>query len=189
MGMYRARDLLKTPSLLSMARIPLAIAFYFAIETPLLAAIVLALAGTTDVADGWYARRFNQVTATGTVVDPITDKLFVAVVAFTLLSAGKLSLVQIGLLGVREIGELPLVVWAAFSRRARRARKRQPSANAPGKFATVLQFATVAAALAAPAQLTWMLYVTAVCGLVAATSYWIRTLEWSRQPTREPLAR
>lgn len=43
----------------------------------LVLALLLASA-LTDMADGWAARRMGQVTALGTVLDPIADKLFVA---------------------------------------------------------------------------------------------------------------
>jgi phosphatidylglycerophosphate synthase len=80
MGAYRARDLLRVPSLLSLARLPLAAAFVLLVDRPPVLVLVLVAAGVTDVLDGWYARRFDQVTATGAVVDPITDKLFVLTV-------------------------------------------------------------------------------------------------------------
>lgn len=67
MGRYRARDLLLPPSLLSMARVPLAVAFVLWLNHPWVELAVLALAGATDVADGWWARRFGQVTATGEI--------------------------------------------------------------------------------------------------------------------------
>lgn len=174
-GRYQARDLVKVPSLLSLARIPLAIAFPFAPSAPVAFGILLA-SGATDVVDGWWARRYGQVTATGAVVDPITDKIFVATVVITLLVRLKLAWLTLALLGTREIGELPLVAWVALSRSARRARAEQPAANVPGKLATALQFATVSAILLdAPyvAALTWT---TAGMGAVAAIAYWRKFL-------------
>ena len=67
---YRARDLLLVPGLLSLARVPLACVFPFVIGWPLIALAVLLVAGFTDVADGWYARRFDQATSTGAVGAP-----------------------------------------------------------------------------------------------------------------------
>ena len=40
-----------------------------------LAAGVYALAFFTDIADGWIARHFNQVTPLGRILDPLADKL------------------------------------------------------------------------------------------------------------------
>jgi CDP-diacylglycerol--glycerol-3-phosphate 3-phosphatidyltransferase/cardiolipin synthase len=70
MGLYRARDLVRVPGLLTLMRVPLAAAFPFVLGRPLVALGVLAAAGLSDVLDGWYARRFGQVTPTGTALDP-----------------------------------------------------------------------------------------------------------------------
>lgn len=172
-GRYQARDLVRVPSLLSLARIPLAVAFPFAPSAEIAFAI-LVTSGVTDVVDGWYARRYGQVTATGAVVDPITDKIFVATVVVTLLVRAKLAWWSLILLGTREIGELPLVAWLALSHHARRARAEQPAANVPGKLATALQFGTVSAALLGAPRVDLWTYATAVMGTIAAILYWRR---------------
>jgi len=183
MGRYHARDLVRVPGLLSLARLPLAAAFPFVVGRPLLAFGVLLAAGLSDLLDGWYARRFNQVTATGAALDPVTDKLFVLTVAATLVATGQLTARAVLLLSTREVGELPLVLWLASSRAARRARAGQASANAAGKVATALQFASVAAILlGAPHAGLWV-GTTAIAGAAAALSYWRRAL---RTPTPPP---
>lgn len=175
MGQFHARDLVRVPSIVSMLRVPLAVAFPFA-PSPKIAFAILITSGVTDVIDGWYARRFGQVTAAGAVVDPITDKIFVGTVVVTLLVRAKLSWLSLALLGTREIGELPLVAWLTFSRSARRARTEQPAANVPGKLATALQFGTVSAILlGAPYVEVWV-GATAVMGTVAAVMYWRKFL-------------
>lgn len=176
MGRYRAHDLLLPPSLFSLARVPLAAGFVLALNEPWLALAVLVLAGGTDVLDGWWARRFDQVTATGAVVDPITDKLFVFTVVATLIVAERLSPWSIALLATREIGEAPLVLWWALSHRKRRAKVAQPMANVPGKLATVLQFATIAHALFEGRFTDELLFATGAAGGLAAVSYWVRDL-------------
>lgn len=176
MGLYRARDLLLVPSLISFVRLPLAALFPFVHDRPWVALGVLLASGLSDVLDGYWARKFDQATATGAVVDPITDKIFVLTVVITLVVAGNLSPVSVVLLSTRELGELPLVVWLSLSREARRRRKDHPKANAPGKAATALQFATVVAALF---HWTWtpvLVGVTAAAGAVAAVVYWSREL-------------
>lgn len=180
MGRYDARDLVRIPGLLSLSRVPLALAFPLVMGRPVLALGVLVGAGLTDVLDGWYARRFGQVTATGAALDPVTDKLFVLTVAITLVVMGQLSVRSVLLLSTREIGEVPLVLWVALSHRARRARVAQPSANIAGKAATVLQFASVAFALfRAPHEDVWV-DTTAVAGVAAALTYWRRALRTAR---------
>ena len=174
-GRYQARDLLRVPGLLSLARIPLAVAFPLAPTAPAAFAILVA-SGVTDVVDGWSARRYGQVTATGAVVDPITDKVFVATVVVTLLVRAKLAWWSLVLLGTRALGELPLVAWRALSPRARRARAEQPAANVPGKLATALQFGTVSAALLGMPYLDVFVYATAAMGVLAAVLYWRKFL-------------
>ncbi len=176
MGRYDRRDLLRVPGLLSLSRIPLAVAFPFVVDEPLVAFGILVAAGLTDVLDGWYARRFDQVTATGSVLDPITDKLFVMTVAMTLVVTGHLSIPTVVLLSTREIGELPLVVWLALSSRARRSRVEQPAANVVGKVATALQFVSVSAALFHASHPSLSVYATALAGATAAVTYWRRAL-------------
>jgi phosphatidylglycerophosphate synthase len=176
MGRYQARHLLLVPSVLSLARVPLAAGFVFALNRPYLELAILATAGLTDILDGWYARRYRQVTATGAVVDPITDKIFVATVVGALLASNRLSPLALLLLATREIGELPLVLWWAFSLERRRARAEQPMANYLGKLATLLQFATVACALFRASITAHLLIAAAISGAIAAIAYWKREL-------------
>ncbi|MEO6575015.1 MAG: CDP-alcohol phosphatidyltransferase family protein, partial [Polyangiaceae bacterium] len=172
MGHYRAKDALLVPGLLSLVRVPLALAFPFAVSRPWLAFVVLLLAGGSDVLDGWIARKFDQATPTGAALDPITDKIFVTSVVFTLFAHGWLSLLGVVLLSIREIGELPLVMWFAVSRSARKNRASEAKANIPGKLATVLQFVTVAIAVLHGTFREVALIVTAIAGGLAAISYW-----------------
>jgi len=176
MGVYRARDLINGPSLLSLARLPLAVAFVLSVNYPIAALGVLALAALSDVADGWLARTTGQATATGAAIDPITDKIFVLTVVVTLIVVGRLSVLDVLLLSTRELGELPLVVWLASSQRARRHKREYPQANIVGKLATTMQFVTVGTALFGWAVSGVMIALTALAGAIAAASYWARSI-------------
>jgi cardiolipin synthase len=175
--MYRLKDLLLPPGLLSLSRIPLAACFPWTVESPGLAFAVLVAAGVTDVLDGWVARRYGLATPTGAALDPVTDKLFVLTVAVTLIFDGYLSLGTVVLLSLREIGEVPLVAWFALSHASRRSRSDHPKANVPGKLATVLQFTTVGWILLRRPYVNFWIAATAVAGVLAALSYWKRALE------------
>ncbi len=173
---YRASHLLLPPSLLSLTRVGFAACFPWAAGVPAAALGLLALAALSDVLDGWVARRYGMVTATGAVLDGLTDKVFVFAVVLTLLVRERLSVTALALLGVRELGELPLLFWLALLHARHAAGIEHPKANWLGKAATVMQFLTVAAVLWGSARIGVWLAGTATLGLLAAASYWWRWL-------------
>lgn len=67
------------PNALSMTRLLMAAAVGVLIEYDrfLLALIFFVIAASTDFLDGWWARRFNQITKLGRVLDPFVDKIIV----------------------------------------------------------------------------------------------------------------
>ena len=77
------KDWKTIPNLLSFIRILLipvfAVLFYKGYNYAAL--VVLAVSGLSDLFDGKIARRFNQVSDLGKILDPIADKLTIATVA------------------------------------------------------------------------------------------------------------
>jgi cardiolipin synthase len=67
------------PNLLSVLRLALVPVFLYLIltEHPLLAFLVLAVASFTDWLDGYLARRLNQTTRLGALLDPAADRLYI----------------------------------------------------------------------------------------------------------------
>ncbi len=67
------------PNGLSLTRLVLAVAVGLLIECNwyLNALIFFVIAASTDFLDGWWARRFNQVTKLGRILDPFVDKIIV----------------------------------------------------------------------------------------------------------------
>lgn len=74
---------LSVPNLLSAARllsIPLFLWLVLGPQSDALALVVLMAAGLTDFLDGWLARRLDQRTALGAMLDPIADRLYILAV-------------------------------------------------------------------------------------------------------------
>ena len=64
----------------------LVVVFYLPFSwTPMACAAIFALAAATDWADGYLARRLSQVSTFGAFLDPVADKLMVAVALVLLL--------------------------------------------------------------------------------------------------------
>lgn len=181
MELLRFRDAVSIPGLLSLSRVPLAVAFPFAVSRPALALAVLLAAALSDVMDGWYARRSGHATVTGAVLDPVMDKVFVTTVAVTLVVAGRLSLPMLVLLAARDVLELPLAGRLACDRKALADQSGRVGANVVGKVATVTQFMTVAAAVLRLRYTGALAVASGVLGITAATTYWLRVLQRSRR--------
>src|SRR5947209_5881433 len=67
------------PNILTLSRIPLAVALFacIAYERWLAALLVFGTAALTDWLDGVLARRLNQMSALGRNLDPLIDKVLV----------------------------------------------------------------------------------------------------------------
>ena len=80
-----------------------------------IAAIIFGIAAVTDFIDGWVARRFNQTSRFGEFLDPVADKLMVAIVLVMLVQAQSgwfedvIAMIIIG----REITVSALREWMA----------------------------------------------------------------------------
>jgi len=105
--------------------IPIFVWLLFGRDDRAAAAILLAALGATDWVDGWLARRFDQVSELGKLLDPATDRLMMltAVLAIwidgsvpawfavlTLLREGLVTLVAIGL-GVLGVERFDVTWW------------------------------------------------------------------------------
>lgn len=82
---------LTVPTMLTLLRIllipVLVLVFYLPYKwTNFAAAFIFAFASVTDWLDGWIARRYNQYSTFGAFLDPVADKLMVAVALVVVLS-------------------------------------------------------------------------------------------------------
>ena len=71
------------PNLLSVARllgVPLFLWLVLGPEADGWALVVLMVSGATDYADGYLARKLNQTTVLGQILDPVADRLYILAV-------------------------------------------------------------------------------------------------------------
>jgi CDP-diacylglycerol---glycerol-3-phosphate 3-phosphatidyltransferase len=100
------------------------------------AGLLFAAAGITDTLDGYFARRLGQTSRLGAFLDPVADKLIVAVALVLLVSRDTRALivltaaVTIG----REIAISALREWMAEI-----GQRRKVAVSQLGKFKTILQ--------------------------------------------------
>ncbi len=74
----KKEQILTVPNFLSLMRllmIPWIIRLFMKERNDLIAVVVLALSGITDILDGFIARRFGMVSDFGKILDPVADKL------------------------------------------------------------------------------------------------------------------
>ena len=77
--MRLSQELKSVPNMLSILRLLLVPAFLWLLiaDQFLIAFLVLMFASFTDWLDGFIARKFNQITSLGKVLDPSADRLFI----------------------------------------------------------------------------------------------------------------
>ena len=165
----RKLPFLTIPTHLSLSRGAHALLFPWTTHAPFAALAVLGVAGVTDVLDGFLARRWNQVTATGALVDGIVDKIFVLSVAVSLAAASQLRVWEIFALGARDGCEI--VIAVVFWLRHRHFPHGEQRANGVGKLTTVLQFGAVGCALFERGEGRYLAALAAAFGAAAAFIY------------------
>ena len=97
--------LLQISNLLSIARMFLAVPAVWAIvqDERTVAVTLFFVAAATDYLDGWFARRLNQITELGKLLDPIADKIFVAAMAVVMLAVGRIPLWLVVVILARDL--------------------------------------------------------------------------------------
>jgi CDP-diacylglycerol--glycerol-3-phosphate 3-phosphatidyltransferase len=132
---------LNIPNILSLTRIAVVPIFVMVFYLPfawanVATATIFAVAAFTDWLDGYLARRFNQTSRFGAFLDPVADKLLVAVALILLVSADPgagMAIPAVVIIG-REIAISALREWMAeIGERA------QVAVNHIGKIKTTAQ--------------------------------------------------
>lgn len=145
MGNKKARNQnLTIPNLLSVIRILIVpfFAYYFMKDNILVAVILIAVSGLSDAVDGFIARRFNQITELGKILDPFADKITQGTVALCLAIKYPVICPLLILFILKELAMLVLAITLL-------KKKRKPcAAKWYGKVSTVLFYVSVTAIVA-----------------------------------------
>ncbi len=110
------------PNLISLLRllcVPIFVWLLLGAHMPLSASILLAILGATDWVDGWIARKYDQGSAIGQVLDPVADRILLITAAVTLLIDGAVPL-WIGALVLFREAVISLAVVGLAAAGARR---------------------------------------------------------------------
>jgi len=151
---------------------------------PLFVLGLMALAGLTDVLDGWFERRRRKVLgmapggqeSIGAWLDPVCDKIFILSVLAAITVARSLPFWIIPLIALREILQTLIVLATRTVPAFRKRLQPRFKANVLGKLTTVVQFLAIGAILLdKPGQIP-LVIATAGLGLVAVAVYVRRAL-------------
>jgi len=150
--------------LLTALRVPLAVAFPF-VRAPMWQLALVGVAAASDFFDGMLARRFGSSRA-GAVLDPIADKLFMAVAFLTVARSGVLHPLEIVAVLARDI-----IAALGYAGSWLLRRPTALPARAGGKAVTVLQLLTLVACITASPLARRVAWATAAVGLYAIWDY------------------
>lgn len=143
--------LLGLPNLVTLSRLLGIPALFWILSAPTphdrwVAVVVFMIIAATDWLDGYLARRLDQVTDLGKILDPLVDKLMVAAPLLILVGLGQIPAWGVFLIIARE---LFIAGW-------RVSQTTVSGANIFGKAKTVSQIAAIALLLA-PLPSAWAL--------------------------------
>lgn len=185
-----------TPNLLTLLRIALipvfVVVFYLrAPWAPYLAALVFTAAALTDWLDGHLARRWDQTSPLGAFLDPVADKLMVAVALVLLVQADPRTLLTLPAAVIigREITVSALREWMAeVGARAKVA------VSMTGKLKTTAQMVAIILLLLRDATLPgwlytlglWLLYLAAILTLWSMFLYIRAAWPSLSRPVKKP---
>lgn len=155
------------PNLISLARLPLVVGILLTLGSPI-RYVLFALVVVSDGVDGWVARRLDQQTELGALLDPALDKLTALILVVALFPRTDLALAYLALFFARDgfvLSLVPLVPLYDFD-------TSKVQARLPGKVVTNLQFWTMVALLVPHAPATEaLLWALGVASAVAITDY------------------
>ena len=170
---------LTIPNAISALRIVLIVVFAALLAAGIdgWAIAALAVAGFSDFFDGYLARRWNQVTKLGRVLDPTADRLLTVAVVLGLALRGIIPWWLLAVLFARDIAVGIALLYA------RRHSVDAPQVTMIGKWATALLYFFLPLAYLAVVAFEgapWLHTIAIIGSCVAAVVYWIAGLGYVR---------
>ncbi|MFN8132273.1 MAG: CDP-diacylglycerol--glycerol-3-phosphate 3-phosphatidyltransferase [Solirubrobacteraceae bacterium] len=176
---------LNVPNVLTVLRILLVPVLVVALlgETAggdLLAAIIFCVASATDFVDGYLARRRDDITTFGKLMDPIADKLLIVAALVSLVSLNRVAAWVAMVIIAREFAVTAM-------RMAAQAEGITVSANMFGKVKTCLQIAMILTLIIVRDPSPWvdaLIYVTVLATVASGVDYFFdirRRMEAARE--------
>ena len=136
---------------------------------------VWLLAGLTDMLDGYLARKRNEVTYVGMMLDPLADKLMLIAVMLSLLLAGDLPLAAAIAMLIRDGGLIVGSLW--FHKQGKKA----VPADFMGKLTTVLYYAAIVGIYFRWEHAVTFLWLVIVFSFLTAIRYVFKFIDHNRQ--------
>lgn len=136
---FKPSDIYTIPNIITYLRFILIVpfAYYFLDEKYIPAAVCIGISGLTDCFDGFIARKLNQVTSLGKILDPIADKLTLLVVVVCMVMFVPILLPILVILLIKDVimllGGTDLINKGLYP----------PAAKWYGKVGTILFYITV----------------------------------------------
>lgn len=162
--------MMNIPNLLTLLRIVfipvLVLAFYLPVSwAGVISATIFTLAAITDWLDGYLARKWKQVSAFGAFLDPVADKLIVAVALVLLVERHAnlwMTLPAVVIIG-REIAVSALREWMAET-----GKRAHVAVSWLGKLKTATQMASIILLLAQGVAMNLFVLLGYLCLYVAS---------------------
>lgn len=161
-------------NLLSFCRLLLAVPFgVLLVNNHIYSALIIAVVAIgTDLADGYLARKLNQISEVGKVIDPLADKVFVGTAVICLVVMGRLPLWFVIAVLLRDVLILSGGLYAQ-----RKIGKVIPS-NYVGKFTVlILSIVLVGVTLGLDIALNYGIYVALGAMILSLCVYGIQMME------------
>jgi CDP-diacylglycerol---glycerol-3-phosphate 3-phosphatidyltransferase len=139
-------------------------------NSDLLAAIVFVIASATDALDGWLARRRQQVTQFGKLMDPLADKLLITAALVSLVALDRLDAWVAMVIIAREFAVTGLRMLAVEQGEV-------VPASIWGKLKTVSQVAMVLALIWVDGPARWvdiLIWVTVAITVLSGADYFYK---------------